>query len=141
MRAFYDDFSIFTRDQELLVSIPDLVDYVEGFIVLNEQSLHSSSIAFPANVDFNPDFGTKNSPKIYYCIEFAVHEYQHKNTNVHHVSSKNDGITFLRRRCQRTIRDVLIIYASVSGCGSYLEADEPHGVPVVQCGGFLFRFP
>lgn len=85
VRAFYDDFSIFTRDQELLVSIPDLVDYVEGFIVLNEQSLHSSSIAFPASVDFNPDFGTKNSPKIYYCIEFAVHDYQHKNTNVHHV--------------------------------------------------------
>ncbi|XP_066384945.1 cytokinin dehydrogenase 3-like [Miscanthus floridulus] len=84
VRAFYDDFSIFTRDQELLVSIPDLVDYVEGFIVLNEQSLHSSSIAFPATVDFSPDFGTKNSPKIYYCIEFAVHDYQHKNTNVHH---------------------------------------------------------
>ena len=102
MRAFYDDFSIFTRDQELLVSIPDLVDYVEGFIVLNEQSLHSSSIAFPASVDFNPDFGTKNSPKIYYCIEFAVHDYQHKNTNVHHVSKapNNDGLTFLHRMCQ-----------------------------------------
>ncbi|CAN6287940.1 unnamed protein product [Urochloa humidicola] len=82
VRAFYDDFSTFTQDQELLVSMPDLLDYVEGFIVLNEQSLHSSSIAFPANVDFNPDFGTKNSPNIYYCIEFAVHDYQHKNNNV-----------------------------------------------------------
>lgn len=88
MRAFYDDFSTFTKDQELLVSMPDLVDYVEGFIVLNEQSLHSSSIAFPANLDFNPDFGTKNSPNIYYCIEFAVHDYQLKNTNVEQVSNK-----------------------------------------------------
>nr|CAB3494388.1 unnamed protein product [Digitaria exilis] len=85
VRAFYDDFSTFTKDQELLVSMPDLVDYVEGFIVLNEQSLHSSSVAFPANVNFNPDFGTKNSPKIYYCIEFAVHDYQHTNTNVEQV--------------------------------------------------------
>ena len=88
MRAFHDDFSTFTKDQELLVSMPDLVDYVEGFIVLNEQSLHSSSIAFPANVDFNPDFGTKNSPNIYYCIEFAVDDYQHKNTEVEQVSAK-----------------------------------------------------
>ncbi|CAL4917218.1 unnamed protein product [Urochloa decumbens] len=85
VRAFYDDFSTFTKDQELLISMPDLVDYVEGFIVLNEQSLHSSSIAFPANMGFNPDFGTKNSPNIYYCIEFAVHDYQHKNTNVERV--------------------------------------------------------
>ncbi|TVU30326.1 hypothetical protein EJB05_21940 [Eragrostis curvula] len=85
VRAFYDDFGTFTKDQELLVSMPDLVDYVEGFIVLNEQSLHSSSVAFPANVDFSPDFGTKSSPKIYYCIEFAVHDYQHKNTNVEQV--------------------------------------------------------
>lgn len=89
VRAFYEDFSTFTKDQELLVSMPDLVDYVEGFIVLNEQSLHSSSIAFPANVNFNPDFGTKNSPKIYYCIEFAVHDYQHTNTNVEQVNAKN----------------------------------------------------
>ncbi|VAH04479.1 unnamed protein product [Triticum turgidum subsp. durum] len=65
--------------------MPDMVDYVEGFIVLNEQSLHSSSIAFPANMDFSPDFGTKGSPKIYYCIEFAVHDYQRVNTNVEQV--------------------------------------------------------
>jgi cytokinin dehydrogenase len=88
VRAFYDDFGTFTKDQELLVSMPDLVDYAEGFIVLNEQSLHSASVAFPANVDFSPDFGTKRNPKIYYCIEFAIHDYQRKNTNVEQVSSK-----------------------------------------------------
>ncbi|GJM84845.1 hypothetical protein PR202_ga00555 [Eleusine coracana subsp. coracana] len=85
VRAFYDDFGTFSKDQELLVSMPDLLDYVEGFIVLNEQSLHSSSVAFPANVNFSPDFGTKNSPKIYYCIEFAVHDYQNKDTNLEQV--------------------------------------------------------
>ncbi|KAL6883291.1 hypothetical protein ACP4OV_010705 [Aristida adscensionis] len=85
VRAFYDNFGTFTKDQELLVSMPDLVDYVEGFIVLNEQSLHSSSIAFPANVDFNPDFGTNSDPKMYYCIEFAVHDYQSQNAKVEQV--------------------------------------------------------
>ncbi|XP_020093512.1 cytokinin dehydrogenase 3-like [Ananas comosus] len=85
VRAFYDDFHTFTKDQEMLVSMPHLVDYVEGFIVLNEQSLHGSSIAFPAHMDFNPDFGTKASPKIYYCIEFAVHDYNMKGTNVEQV--------------------------------------------------------
>jgi cytokinin dehydrogenase len=86
-RAFYDDFGTFTKDQELLVSMPDLVDYVEGFIVLNKQSLHGTSIAFPANMGFNPDFGTKSSPKIYYCIEFAVHDFQQDDGyTVDHVS-------------------------------------------------------
>lgn len=75
VRAFYDDLGAFTRDQELLVSTPDSVDYVEGFMVLNERSLHSSSIAFPASVDFSPDFGTRSSPRIYYCVEFAVHHH------------------------------------------------------------------
>ncbi|XP_072963251.1 cytokinin dehydrogenase 3-like isoform X1 [Typha angustifolia] len=85
VRAFYDDFHTFSRDQELLLSMPDSVDYLEGFIVLNEQSLHSSSIAFPAHMEFIPDFGTKAHSKVYYCIEFVVHEYQDKGTNADQV--------------------------------------------------------
>ncbi|KAJ4784313.1 Cytokinin dehydrogenase 3 [Rhynchospora pubera] len=85
IRAFYDDFDTFTKDQELLVSMPDLVDYVEGFIVLNEQSLHSSSVGFPGNVGFTPDFGTREKPKVYYCIEFGVHDYQLEHMNIDEV--------------------------------------------------------
>ncbi|WOL09802.1 cytokinin dehydrogenase 3-like [Canna indica] len=84
-RAFYDDFDTFTRDQELLVAMPNMVDYVEGFIVLNEQSLHSSSIAFPSHLQFSPEFHSKGSYKVYYCIEFAIHDYQLKNTTVDQV--------------------------------------------------------
>lgn len=77
MRAFYDSFETFTGDQELLISMPELVDYVEGFMVLNEQSLRSSSVAFPAEVNFTPDFGGGGTKKkVYYCIEFAVHDFQ-----------------------------------------------------------------
>ncbi|KAL5993519.1 Cytokinin dehydrogenase 3 [Asimina triloba] len=65
------------KDQELLVSLPDQVDYVEGFVILNEQSLHSASVAFPTHIDFSPEFSPGGS-EVYYCIEFAVHQHQGK---------------------------------------------------------------
>ncbi|CAN6276331.1 unnamed protein product, partial [Urochloa humidicola] len=73
VRAFYDSFETFTGDQELLVSMPELVDYVEGFMVLNEHSLRSSSVAFPADVNFAPT-------KVYYCVEFAVHDFHRQDS-------------------------------------------------------------
>ncbi|ONK71160.1 uncharacterized protein A4U43_C04F5410 [Asparagus officinalis] len=84
VRAFYDDFNTFTRDQELLISMPEKIDYVEGFIVLNEQSLHSSSVAFSSQLEFITQL-KQDSSKVYYCIEFAVHDYQTKETNVDQV--------------------------------------------------------
>ncbi|URE05584.1 cytokinin dehydrogenase [Musa troglodytarum] len=87
IRAFYDDFDTFTGDQELLVSMPELVDYVEGFIVPNEQSLLSTSVAFPAHLGFMPDFHHVSSAKVYYCIEFAVHDFQAEGTSAEQVSS------------------------------------------------------
>ncbi|RZS05758.1 hypothetical protein BHM03_00036307 [Ensete ventricosum] len=87
VRAFYDDFDTFTGDQELLISMPELVDYVEGFIVLNEQFLHSSSAAFPTHLDFAPEFHSHGRSKVYYCIEFAVHDDGLKNASTEEVSS------------------------------------------------------
>ena len=85
VRAFYDDFHTFTKDQELAISMPEKIDYLEGFIVLNEQSLHSSSIAFPSQLEFINEL-KKDASKVYYCIEFAVHDYQLKGTNLDQVS-------------------------------------------------------
>ncbi|XP_037478602.1 cytokinin dehydrogenase 8-like [Triticum dicoccoides] len=76
VRAFYESFETFTKDQELLISMPEQVDYVEGFMVLDEHSIRSSSVAFPASIDFSPDFGSEGRKKVYYCIEFAVHDFQ-----------------------------------------------------------------
>ncbi|XP_062226209.1 cytokinin dehydrogenase 8-like [Phragmites australis] len=97
VRAFYDSFQTFTKDQELLVSMPELVDYVEGFMVLDEQSLHSSSIAFPGQVYFSPDFGS-DGKKVYYCIEFAVHDFQQEySTAADHVVELVSGeLSYLR---------------------------------------------
>lgn len=86
VRAFYDSFETFTQDQELLVSMPELVDYVEGFMVLNQHSLRSSSVAFPAPVNFSPDFGSGDARIYYYCIEFAVHDFQQQDSAADHVS-------------------------------------------------------
>ncbi|KAJ6799595.1 cytokinin dehydrogenase 3-like [Iris pallida] len=86
-RAFYDDFRTFTGDQELLISMPEMVDYVEGFVVLSEHSLHGSSNAFPAHVGFIAEL-RKDRSRIYYCIEFAVHDYRRRETNVEQVMEK-----------------------------------------------------
>ncbi|CAL9756951.1 unnamed protein product [Musa acuminata subsp. burmannicoides] len=85
VRAFYDDFDTFTSDQELLISMPELVDYVEGFVVLNEQFLHGSSTAFPTHLDFTPEFHSNGSSNVYYCIEFAVHDDGSKNASTEEV--------------------------------------------------------
>ncbi|KAL5216216.1 hypothetical protein ABZP36_007617 [Zizania latifolia] len=91
VRVFYDSFETFTGDQELLVSMPEQVDYVEGFMVLNEQSLESSSISFPAQINFNPDFGSNGRKKVYYCIEFAVHDFQLNGSSADHVVEQVSG--------------------------------------------------
>lgn len=62
----------------------DMVDYVEGFMVLNEQSLHSSSTAFPSQLGFIQQLQSGSSD-VYYCIEFAVHYSSVKESNVDHV--------------------------------------------------------
>uniref|UniRef100_A0ACD5UDR1 Uncharacterized protein n=1 Tax=Avena sativa TaxID=4498 RepID=A0ACD5UDR1_AVESA len=98
VRAFYDSFEKFTRDQEFLISMPEQVDYVEGFMVLNEHSISSSSIAFPAHISFSPDFGSHGKKKIYYCIEFAVHDFQEDDgSSVDHVVELvSGGMSYVR---------------------------------------------
>lgn len=66
--------------------MPELVDYLEGFVVPNEESLLSSSIAFPAHLHSVPSF---HLSKVYYCIEFAVHDFQVEPSAVEQVSSSN----------------------------------------------------
>ncbi|KAL5983130.1 hypothetical protein ACLOJK_017211 [Asimina triloba] len=84
VRAFYDDFGIFTKDQELLISMADVVDYVEGFIVLNEGSLLGSSIAFPTPIGFTTQLHSGAS-RFYYYIEFAVYYHSEGDFNADHV--------------------------------------------------------
>ncbi|KAJ8629397.1 hypothetical protein MRB53_022720 [Persea americana] len=84
IRAFYDNFEIFTKDQELLVSMENKVDYVEGFMVLNEQSLQGSSVSFPSYMGFIQQRHATSSD-VFYCIEFAVHCHLEKESSVDQV--------------------------------------------------------
>lgn len=88
VRAFYDDFEIFIGDQEQLVSMPEMVDYVEGFVVPNEGSLLSSYVVFPANLDFTLQFQGRRR-QVYYCLEFAIHDYEQTKSAADQVSSKS----------------------------------------------------
>ncbi|PKA48103.1 Cytokinin dehydrogenase 3 [Apostasia shenzhenica] len=84
VRAFYDDFQAFTMDQELLISKPEKVDYVEGFIVLNANSVLNSAMAFSAQLEFIAELQKDNS-KVFYCLEFAVHDYGTEETKTQRV--------------------------------------------------------
>ncbi|OVA08940.1 FAD linked oxidase [Macleaya cordata] len=90
VRTFYDDFDKFIKDQEMLVvSMSDMVDYVEGFIVLSEESLQSSFIAFPAKLGpIIPQLFQGGTSQVYYSIEFAVHDQSHKGINPDQVVEK-----------------------------------------------------
>ncbi|KAI3982930.1 hypothetical protein MKX01_010413 [Papaver californicum] len=87
VRTFYDDFDQFIKDQEfLVVSMDSKVDYVEGFIVLNKESLQSSFTAFPANLGtIVPQLYQNETSKVYYCIEFAIYDQSHKGVKLDQV--------------------------------------------------------
>lgn len=61
------------------------VDYVEGFMVLNEQSLQGSSASFPSYMGFIHQRHATSSD-VFYCIEFAVHCHLEKESSVDQVS-------------------------------------------------------
>lgn len=117
LRAFYDDFDTFTEDQELLILMPELVDYVEGFVVLNQQSLHSSSIAFPAHLQFNPEFVINGKFKVYYCIEFAIHDNQAQGFDVEKVNNFSNNNYYFLGFC----RNLLFSFFSIRGASYDLQ--------------------
>lgn len=74
VRALYSDFEQFTRDQELLVSMDDgaaIVDYLEGFVVVNNEAMHSWSISFPSATPLNDTVFNDAGTEIFFCIEIA----------------------------------------------------------------------
>lgn len=74
VRALYSDFEQFTRDQELLVSMDDgaaTVDYLEGFVVVNNEAMHSWSISFPAATPLDDSVFNDAGTEILFCIEIA----------------------------------------------------------------------
>lgn len=71
MRVLYSDFSIFSKDQEFLISSDNSFDYIEGFVIINRTGLVNSWRS-----SFNPKDPVqasqfKSEGKVLFCLEVA----------------------------------------------------------------------
>ncbi|CAK9183837.1 unnamed protein product [Ilex paraguariensis] len=71
IRVLYSDFSIFTKDQEHLISSQNAFDYIEGFVIINRTDLVNSWRS-----TFNPKDPVQASQfisdgKTLFCLEMA----------------------------------------------------------------------
>lgn len=69
----YSEFSIFTKDQEHLISSESSFDYIEGFVIINRTGLLNNWRS-----SFNPRDPLQASKfnsdgKVLYCLEMAKH--------------------------------------------------------------------
>lgn len=67
----YDDFSLFSQDQEQLISLKEAFDYIEGFVIINRTGLLNNW-----RLSFNPMDPVqasrfKSDGKTLYCLELA----------------------------------------------------------------------
>ncbi|KAJ1430031.1 FAD-linked oxidase-like, C-terminal [Sesbania bispinosa] len=92
IRVLYSEFSLFTRDQEYLISLKNTFDYIEGFVVINKtgilnnwRSSFDPKDPLQAN-QFNSDGRT------FYCLEMAKYfnpdEAEVINQSVDHLLSQ-----------------------------------------------------
>ncbi|KAL6145188.1 PREDICTED: cytokinin dehydrogenase 1-like [Fragaria vesca subsp. vesca] len=71
IRVLYSDFSLFSKDQELLISAENSFDYIEGFVIINRTGLLNNWRS-----SFNPKDPIQASQfnsdgKTLYCLEMA----------------------------------------------------------------------
>ncbi|KAE9585258.1 hypothetical protein Lal_00018048 [Lupinus albus] len=71
IRVLYSKFSLFSKDQEYLISLENTFDYIEGFVIINRNNIlnnwsSSFSPKYPIQASqFNSD------GRILYCLEMA----------------------------------------------------------------------
>ncbi|XP_054818868.1 cytokinin dehydrogenase 5-like [Prosopis cineraria] len=94
IRVLYSDFSVFTKDQEFLISLhgkpaSERFDYVEGFVIVDEGLINNwrSSFFSPSNPvtlsSLNADGG------VLYCLEITK---GYDEGNAHTVDQEIDGL-------------------------------------------------
>lgn len=71
IRVLYSDFSLFTKDQEHLISSQDSFDYIEGFVMINRTGLLNNwrSSFNPKNPIQASQF--RSNGRTLYCLEMA----------------------------------------------------------------------
>ncbi|XP_021887873.1 cytokinin dehydrogenase 1 [Carica papaya] len=81
IRVLYSEFSIFSRDQEYLISSKNLLDYIEGFVIINQTGLLNNwrSSFNPKDTLLASQFNSNG--KILYCLEMGIY-YSHEETSI-----------------------------------------------------------
>ncbi|KAG0599156.1 hypothetical protein M758_12G131900 [Ceratodon purpureus] len=70
MRAMYTDFATFKADQELLISSSQAFDYVEGFVVMNNENAVNGWGSVPfVRSDINKAMIPATAGSVMYCLE------------------------------------------------------------------------
>ncbi|XP_024935342.3 cytokinin dehydrogenase 1 isoform X1 [Ziziphus jujuba] len=82
IRVLYSDFSLFSKDQEYLLSSQNSFDYIEGFVMINRTGLLNNWRS-----SFNPKDPHQASQfssdgRTLYCLEIAKYFYQGDHTDI-----------------------------------------------------------
>ncbi|KAK4485473.1 hypothetical protein RD792_008115 [Penstemon davidsonii] len=82
IRALYSDFTLFTNDQEHLISSTNSFDYVEGFVIINRTGLLNNWRS-----SFNPKDPVQanqftSEGKILFCLEIAKYFNPEESNNI-----------------------------------------------------------
>ncbi|KAF8006973.1 hypothetical protein BT93_K1080 [Corymbia citriodora subsp. variegata] len=79
IRMLYHDFSMFSRDQEHLISRKITFDYIEGFVNINKKGiLHKWRSSFKPSDPLQASL-FKSEGKVLYCLEVALYFKPHES--------------------------------------------------------------
>ncbi|XP_020522231.1 cytokinin dehydrogenase 4 isoform X2 [Amborella trichopoda] len=97
IRVLYSDFSLFTKDQELLISLEKGFDYVEGFVIINRNGILNnwrSSFFTPENPIQASRFNSNG--RTLYCLEIAKNfDFNNANATDQEVESLLAQLSFI----------------------------------------------
>ncbi|OEL22970.1 Cytokinin dehydrogenase 9 [Dichanthelium oligosanthes] len=88
IRVLYSDFTIFTEDQEMLISAERTFDYIEGFVIINR-----SGILNNWRSSFNPQDPVwasqfESDGRVLFCLEMTKNYNPEEADNMEQVSSQ-----------------------------------------------------
>ncbi|XP_027066717.1 cytokinin dehydrogenase 1-like [Coffea arabica] len=82
IRVLYSDFSIFTEDQEFLISSQNSFDYIEGFVIINRTGLVNDWQSSFSPKDPVRSSQLQSEGKVLFCLEVAKYLYPENNYDV-----------------------------------------------------------
>jgi cytokinin dehydrogenase len=91
VRLLYSDFSVFTKDQERLISMKgnknSALDYLEGMVLMNQGPINNWRSSFFPLADHHRILSLVTQHTVLYCLEFAKYYDDHSENNVNKVNS------------------------------------------------------